>query len=452
MTLDPATRRRLKLSLIASYVSRSASSLIQLIQVPFFLHFWAAPVFGEWMILNALPNYLSFSNAGFGNVAGNEMQMAEARGDRAAALCAFQSCWWLILGTLGIVGSLFVAALWLLPVGRLLRVHAIAEQDARWIVAYLGLAVLMGQVETLLQCAYKCVGRYGYGSALDTGLTLAAFAATLIPVALGHGPRTAALVFALGSVAGTILLAASVRRDIPWIRFGWQHASFAEIRRQARPALAFMGLPLGMAVNLQGTLIAIGYALGPVAVVIFGTARTVSRVALQMAQMINYSFEPEFSASFAQRNVGLLRTLHRRACQAALGLSAALVLATIAIGPPLLHLWTQGKVPPSRGLLAVLLLVVVLYSFWSTSAAMLTATNRHQRLAAIFLAATALTVGVTWAAATRFGLFGAAWSLLLSELLMNAYVLPATLRLAEDRWPAFARSLLDLPTVLRLKP
>jgi O-antigen/teichoic acid export membrane protein len=449
VTLDAGTRRRLTLSLIASYISRFASTLIQLIQVPLFLHFWAAPVFGEWMILNALPNYLSFSNAGFGNVAGNEMQMAESRGDREGALRAFQSCWWLILGTLGAAGSLLVAALWLLPVGRLLRVHAIAEQDARLIAAYLGLAVLLGQVETLLQSAYKCVGRYSYGSALDTGLTLAAFAATMIPVALGYGPRTAALVYAGGSAAGTLVLAACVRHDIPWIRFGWQYASLAELRRQAAPALAFMSFPLGMALNLQGTLIAVGYALGPVAVVVFGTARTVSRVALQMAQMINFSFEPEFAASFARRNTGLLRTLHRRACQMALGLSSLLVVATIAVGPPLLHRWTQGKVPPSRGLLAVLLLVVVLYSLWSTSAAMLTATNRHGRVAGIFLASTSVTVALTWVLAARFGLLGAAWSLLLSELLMAAYVLPATLRLAEDTGRAFAWSLLSLPSALR---
>ena len=445
MTLDPGTRRRLTLSLVASYVSRFASTLIQLIQVPVFLAHWSPPVYGEWLILNALPNYLSFSNAGFGNVAGNEMQMAEARGDRPAALRAFQSCWWLILLTFGGGGAALLAALWLLPVGRLLRIHAIAEQDARVIVAALGLAVLAGQVETLLQSAYKCIGRYSYGSALDTGLNLAAFAATLVPVFAGRGPRTAAIVFACAQVAGTVILAACVRYDISWIRFGWHHASLTEIRRQARPALAFMGFPLGMALNLQGTLIAVGYALGPVAVVVFGTARTVSRVALQMAQTINFSFEPEFASSFAQRNTGLLRTLHRRACQAALALSTALVLATIAVGPPLLHLWTHGKVPPSRGLLAVLLLVVVLYSLWSTSSAMLTATNRHARVAAMFLAATTLTVALTWLLARRFGLFGAAWSLLLSELLMNAWVLPRTLALAHDTLPAFTRSLLKLP-------
>ena len=56
MSIDVGTRRRLTLALISSYLSRAASTLIQLIQVPFFLHFWSAPLYGEWMILSSVPN------------------------------------------------------------------------------------------------------------------------------------------------------------------------------------------------------------------------------------------------------------------------------------------------------------------------------------------------------------------------------------------------------------
>jgi O-antigen/teichoic acid export membrane protein len=245
------------------------------------------------------------------------------------------------------------------------------------------------------------------------------------------------------------VLALLVRRHIPWIRFGWEHARVAEIRRQAAPAFAFMGFPLGQALNLQGTLQAVSYALGPVAVVVFGTARTVSRVALQMVQMINFSFEPEFARSYAQRDIGLIRTLHRRACQMALILAISIVAVMIAIGPYLLTHWTHGKVPPSRPLLSILLVVVILFSLWSTSSAMLTATNQHKRLAAVFIGATGATVVVTWFMAHRFGLYGAAASLLLAELLMNLYVLPATLRIAHDTFSGFLQSLLDVPPALR---
>jgi len=307
---------------------------------------------------------------------------------------------------------------------------------------------MLGQLEQLLQSAYRCVGRYSYGSFMKSCITLTSFAATLVPVWLGHGPRTAALVFAASNVAGTLVLGLMVRHDIPWIKFGWQHARFAEIKRLTPPAFAFMGFPLGNALNLQGTLQAVSYALGPVAVVVFSTARTVSRVALQMVQMINSTFEPELSKSFGAGNVGLVRTLHRRSCQAALLLAMGIVVVMIAGGPYLLSHWTHGKVPPSRPLLSMLLAVVILYSLWSTSSTILTATNRHKRLASVYVAATGFTVILTWIMARRFGLYGAAGSLLISEFLMNLYVLPATLKLAQDSFSAFMLSMLTIPPQL----
>ena len=95
--MDGSTKRRLLLGFIVNWIGRLAATLIQLIQVPVFLHFWSTPLFGEWLILNSIPAYLTFSSIGFGNVAGNEMTMMVARNDREDALRVFQSCWWLIV-------------------------------------------------------------------------------------------------------------------------------------------------------------------------------------------------------------------------------------------------------------------------------------------------------------------------------------------------------------------
>ena len=409
------------------------------------MRFWSEPLYGEWLIINSIPSYLSFSNIGFGSVAGNEMTMAVARDDRATALRVFQSCWWMITISLSITGIAAGSALILLPVNRLFHLYEISEPDTKWIIGYLGVSILLGQLEQLLQSAYRCIGRLPYGSFIKSCMSLSAFAAMLVPVLLGKGPRAVALWFAIANVFGTVLLAMLVRRDIPWIRYGWQHASFAEIRRLAVPAVAFMGFPVGNALNLQGTLLAVSYALGPVAVVAFSTARTMSRVALQMIQMVNFSFEPEFSKSYAQDDVALIRTLHRRACQMALILAAGVIAAIILGGPWVLNHWTHGKVPPSRGLLSTLLVVVAFYALWSTSSMVMYATNQHQRLAAVYLGGTIATVMLTFLLARPYGLYGAAASLLLSELVMNLYVLPATLRIAHDTLPAFAASMFTLP-------
>jgi len=438
------------LGFASNWVGKLANTITQLVQVPVFFHFWATSVYGDWLIVNAIPTYLAFSSIGFGNVASNEMTMLNSAGDREGALRVFQSCWWLISLICAAVGLLLAPVLYLVPAASLLNIHAISWSDTKWIILYLGLSVLLGQLEQLMSAAYTCVARYPYGTFVKNMISLAAFAATMVPVVLGYGPRTAALVFAFANGIGTVLFGLFVRKDIPWLEFGWKHARFSEIRRLASPAFAFMGFPIGNALNLQGTLMAVGYALGPIDVAIFASARTVSRVALQMVQMVNNTVWPELSLAYGAKNIDLLRSLHRRACQTALILSIFIVFCMITFGPWFLHHWTGGHVPPSRGLLSILLLVVVVYSLWSTSSTLSIATNQHQRLAAWYIVGTGVTVLFTYLLAVRCGLYGAAGSLMISEVIMNLYVLPASLRIAHDTFPAFMASLLHYP--LSLKP
>jgi O-antigen/teichoic acid export membrane protein len=405
--------------------------------------------YGEWMIVNAIPSYLAFSNIGFGSVAGNEMTMLASAGDRDGALRVFQSCWWLIACLCGVTALLLGPVLYFVPVARMLKLHALGHGDTKWIIFYLGLAVLLGQLEQLLQSTYTCVGRYPYGSFVKSVISLVAFGAMMVPVIMGYGPRTTALVFASANALGTIFLCFLVRHDIPWIRYGWAHARFSEIRRMTAPAIAFMGFPIGNALNLQGTLMAVGYAMGPTEVVVFGTARTVSRVALQIVQMVNITFWPELSLAYGSKNMDLLRTLHRRACQLAFLVAMVVIACMMSVGPWFLTHWTGGHVPPSRPLLSILLIVVVFYALWSTSSTLVAATNQHQKLAFYYICGTSITIVFTFIFAEKFGLFGAAASLLISELIMNTYVLPNSIRLTHDTFPAFVASMFDVPHSLK---
>jgi O-antigen/teichoic acid export membrane protein len=447
--MDSSTKRRLFFGFLSNWISKLAATIVQLVQVPVFLHFWSVPLYGEWMIVTAVPSYLNISNFGFGNVAGNEMTMMAARGDREGALRVFQSCWWLITIICTAFILLLGGVLYLFPTAQFLKLHAIGETDTKWIIFYLGCSVLLAQLEALLQSAYRCIGRYAYGSFIKSIFSLTAFGMMLIPVALGGGARTTAMVFALVNVFFTVVMCIMVRREIPWIRYGWAHASFGEIRRLAAPAVAFMAFPIGNALNLQGTLMAVGYALGPTAVVVFGTARTVSRVALQIVQMVNNTFWPELSSAFGQNDIALTRSLHRRSCQLALIIGVIVIATMMTIGPWFLTHWTGGHVPPSRGLLSILLLVVIANSLWSTSSTLLAAVNRHQKLAAWYLFGTSVTVVLTYVLAKYLGLYWAAASLLVSEIIMDLYVLPASLRLSHDTFEGFFASMLHYPQSLR---
>jgi O-antigen/teichoic acid export membrane protein len=449
LVMDDRTKRRLFVGFATTLVSKAASTVIQLVQVPVLMHFWGRSMFGVWGILTAIPTYLSFSNIGFGSVAGNEMTMLMARGEQDAALGVFQSCWWLISLVMGATVAAMSGVLYFLPVGRLLNLTLLSEHDVKWSLFWLGLSVLFGQLEQLLQSAYRCITRYSYGNFVKSCLSLAAFGAQLIPVMLGYGARTTAMVFAVANITGTLILCVMVKHDIPWISYGWKHASMAEVKRLTRPSLAFMGFPLGNALNIQGSQLAVNYALGNDAVAIWITARTVSRLALQAVEMVKNTVWPELSIAFGAGNMDVVRTLHRRACQVALLMSLGVVAIVALFGPTFLHRWTLGKVPSSPGLVGLLLVVVVFYSLWSTSSTLVAAINLHERLATVYSIATGVTVVVTYFAARGYGLFGAAGSLLLSEVIMDAYVLPSSIKISHDSWGGFMGAMVHYPRTLR---
>jgi O-antigen/teichoic acid export membrane protein len=130
-------------------------------------------------------------------------------------------------------------------------------------------------------------------------------------------------------------------------------------------------------------------------------------------------------------------------------MALAIVLIMVTVGPWFLTHWTRGQVPPSRPLLALLLLVVVFYSLWSTSSVLLSSTNQHQKLAAWYIAGTSITIVFTYLLAKNYGLYGAAASLLISELIMNVYVMPTSLRMSHDTVSDFISGMLHYPASLR---
>src|SRR6202167_4222649 len=134
----PMSTRSLKRRLIAGFgantFSRLSTTLAQIFSVPVFLSHWGVHLYGEWILLNTIPSYLGLSDVGFGSVAGNEMTMRVAAQDLTQALVVFQSVWVLTTVITSLLGLLLIAAVWFLPLGTWLHMHAISSSDAKLIV------------------------------------------------------------------------------------------------------------------------------------------------------------------------------------------------------------------------------------------------------------------------------------------------------------------------------
>src|SRR5690349_13933161 len=65
--------------------------VVQLVGVPVLLHAWGSQLYGEWLILFAIPSFLSITDLGFSQSAANDMSQKVAREERTEAVQVFQS-------------------------------------------------------------------------------------------------------------------------------------------------------------------------------------------------------------------------------------------------------------------------------------------------------------------------------------------------------------------------
>lgn len=138
-----SSRQRLLRGFAASAMTPVLAVFIQIVNVPLFLHRWGAATYGEWLILIAFPTYLLLSDLGFSSVAGNEMAMQVARGNRTLALAIFQSTRILITLASATMAAAAVIAVQFTPVVMWLHITHISRHDAKAITLLLVIQVLL---------------------------------------------------------------------------------------------------------------------------------------------------------------------------------------------------------------------------------------------------------------------------------------------------------------------
>lgn len=435
----------------ASALGPVVTVIIQFVSVPVFLHFWGAKLYGEWLILSAIPSYLALSDFGFGSVAANDMTMQAAKGDRQGALQTFQSAWALTSGISLLVATISAVLVSMLPFARWLHLTVLTHAQIPITLFILVAYVLFGFQSNMIAAGFRCDGNFALGVLLANIFRLAETSAVIVAVA-AHGSSVAAALALLGMrIFGNIYMQTVLRKKTKWLHYGFSHATWSVVRRLFHPAIAYMAFPAGNALSFQGILLAVGAMLGPVAVVVFSTLRTMARFATQLMVAIQSGVWPELSRAHGASNRQVVRDLHRYCCQASVWITGTAAIGLAVFGNRILMLWTHGKVAMDTPVFLTLLLVAVVNSLWSSSVVALLATNQHERAAVVYLIATAISLPAACLLMHAVGLVGAALAMLGVDLVCAGFVVQHSLALVEDAFVPFCASLVRCPPALRAR-
>jgi colanic acid biosynthesis glycosyl transferase WcaI len=224
--------------------------------------------------------------SGFGGAASLRMIGLVALDKRDEAVVVLQTACQIVAIAAVMVLAGALLAIWAAPARWLPADPALPAADVRIILVLLvlyAMAVFQSMLAGAAYVSVRLAPLYAFTSAHVTLLENMLLGAAVVG---GYGPLAGAAAMLTGRVAGVIGQRMLLRRREPWLRFGIGRADPAERRLLARSAIGVVTIPLSQALVLQGSVMALGAAAGPIATPAFVAARTLSRIGLQATQLL----------------------------------------------------------------------------------------------------------------------------------------------------------------------
>lgn len=404
---------------------------VQLLSVPLFLHYWGVDTYGEWILLSAIPAYLSLSDVGFSSVAGNRMAMLIAKEDQLSALGVYQSGWLLILIISTFVWCIVAVTLNCFNPANILGIKFIQSKDVPAILWLLASQVLISLQGGMLSAGFRSIGKYSTGVICSTTTRLGEWTLAALALVSGGGAVHIALAFLSARLVGTFISWLILRKEASWLSIGFSYARKQVISELLKPSIAFMAFPIGLALSLQGVVIVIGLTLGAASVTLFTLYRTLSRLLIQVATTINQAVWAEISVAYGKDNFELMQKLNRKSYSFSFWFGLVGVLVVGLLGDFLIKIWTHSSVSPNSTLLWILLAGAYVNMLWQSNWVLLMATNNHSRISVAFVITSVLTLLSAYAFAS-FGIESMAAVAFVTELPIFMYAVRGGVIISHD--------------------
>lgn len=426
---------RLKKGLFASSFGFLVNLLAQIVTVPLLLYFWGGELYGEWLILMAIPAYISFSNIGISDAMSTEMTIMSGRRDYGQAQSVFENAWKSVTLVSISVALIVVVGIGLVPsVTNLVGISVVAEGEVITIISMLSIYILLGIQFSLIGGGYRCVGRYPEHAFIVNMSKLVELLASVVAVYLGSGPAELVLLYVVVRVVFLLTMVAGVKRHNKWITFSYGWIDLIPIRKILKPSLSSAGYGIGNIIVNQGVVLSIGHFLGGSSVAAYSVMRTLTRVLIKFAGMLNSNYMPEMSAAFGAKEMIVFRKLNRQLSRYTFWMVVVTVLLLSGIGEYILSIWTLDKVEFDRVVFIFVLLEAATFFIGYTGSVPIVATNNHSIYVVVYVVFSSMSLFVSWIMLPFVGLAAVPLVFSVGNFLVGVFAIMNVMKISDDKF------------------
>jgi O-antigen/teichoic acid export membrane protein len=416
-----SSSERIFKSSVASAASLAVRVVQQLLLVSILIIIWPTELYGEWLIISAIPIFLSLSDFGFVLAGSNELAR-RASSESGKSVQSFYNIYsvyfqrWSIL----IVFILAICSFYL-PLKELMGLKLLTESEASLIFFLLSLNALVAQNSLILFAGLRAKGKTHYGLWVRVINALLRIVLAFILVWL---LETSPLVLAIG-----MLFLGLCSYWLEWyilkgLGLTQRVNIFLPLKDKIpmKPyftmGLEMMLIPLSQALILQGSVILIGKFLGPVYVVIFTTHRTLTRFSSSVLQVFSNPLMAEAGLMQKEEDKEQLTKIVTFLSRITFWLSIVICIGFILLGEWIYTLWVQNKIDFNFTLILILIIGIVGESLWRIITSVRIGSNRHRPIALGYFIFTILGLLIAGYLSIDYGILGVAIGVTLVDVFM----------------------------------
>lgn len=417
---------------IASTLQKIIRILEQLLLIPFFITAWGAAYYGEWLTLTIIPSIIGFSDLGFGTAASNSFILKYASNDRQGASNIAKSGFLSI--SIIVFSSILISIIIMLALNyfNIFDKLLIQKKDAILALFFLMLGRILGFYQPLYEAYFRSVRR----AALSINLLSVYSALNLVIGLLVLICKGGIVMYAFTNLVNTIVFfvfyAIMARKALPITKDYKGVILKSDIQSIFHKGVGFLLSPVWQAIFFQGTTFVVRIVLGPVAVTIFNTVRTLTRAVNQANAVIISSVLPELQFEIGTGNLKQARKIFR------FGLTIITLISIIGIiflylgGPWFYELWTRKALNPPAMMWNLFIIGIVFNAIWWMSSDVLIAANKPYDFTIAGVIVATLAIILSYFLSIQFGLSGAAMGSLFLDVFLFVYVLPRSCKLIDQ--------------------
>lgn len=392
--------QRMAAAALSAIFGKGISLIVSVVTVPLTVRYLGAESYGLWITISSTVMMFFVLDLGIASTLTNLISETYATDNKRQAAVYFATALWVIIGVVAVLGF----AGWLIwpHIGwaSLFHLRSVAQaQEASQAVAAAFLVFLLALPTSL---ATRVLAGYQELHAANLFAAAGSILGLVAVVVVIH--MRASLPVLVGAYAGSALIAnAACLVWTCWFRKPWMkpwptRIDPSVIARIFHTGLQFFLIQLAGLVVFNSDNLIIAHYLSPAQVTPYSVTWRLVGYLTAIQALVIPSIWPAFAESWSRRNIAWIRSAYRRLRWTTAIVLTAGSIVLLTTGRQIIRIWAGPSAVPTRGLLALMCVWVIICGITTNQACLMGATSRvkKQAISSVLSAIANLVLSILW--------------------------------------------------------